>query len=49
MIRTTFVDTPIANPLGAGWIAGIEINDGVPPITLNANALCFDNPPTHIP
>jgi len=46
---TTFVDTPIDNPLGAGWIAGIEINDGVPPITLNANALCFDNPPAHIP
>jgi len=46
---TTFVDNPIDNPLGAGWIAGIEIDDAVPPITLNANALCFDNPPAHIP
>ena len=46
---TTFVDTPIDNPLGAGWIAGIEIDDAVPPITLNANALCFDNLPAHIP
>ncbi|HEX7143518.1 MAG TPA: hypothetical protein VF222_13660, partial [Nitrososphaeraceae archaeon] len=43
---STFVDQSISFPtLGEGWVAIVFVNDEASSITLNVNALCFDNPP----
>ena len=47
---STFVDQAITLPiLGEGWAAAVSVNDEASSLRLNVNALCFDNPPTHIP
>ncbi len=43
---STFIDQSISFPiLGQGWAAGVAVNDEASEITLNVNALCFENPP----
>ena len=44
---STVIDQAISNPtvVGVGWIAAVVVNEETSSITLNVNALCFDNPP----
>jgi hypothetical protein len=47
---STVFDQAISNPtVGIGWAAGVSVNEETSLIRLTVNALCFDNPPTHIP
>jgi len=47
---STLFDQAISNPtVGIGWAAGVSVNEETSLIRLTVNALCFDNPPTHIP
>jgi len=47
---STVFDQAISNPtVGVGWAAGVTGNEETSIIRLNVNALCFDNPPAHIP
>ena len=56
---TTAIDQPIVAPmfpilnenLGAGWITFVRINEdpSSSELRLNVFAICFDNPPAHIP
>jgi hypothetical protein len=43
---STVIDQAISNPtVGVGWAAAVVVNEETSSITLNVNALCFDNPP----
>jgi hypothetical protein len=43
---STVIDQAISNPtVGVGWAAAVVVNEDTSSITLNVNALCFDNPP----
>jgi hypothetical protein len=47
---STLFDQAISNPtVGVGWAAGVSINEETSLIRLTVNALCFDNPPAHVP
>jgi hypothetical protein len=47
---STIFDQAISNPtIGLGWAAGVSVNEETSLIRLTVNALCFDNPPAHIP
>jgi hypothetical protein len=47
---STIFDQAISNPtIGLGWAAGVSVNEETSLIRLTVNALCFDNPPVHIP
>jgi hypothetical protein len=35
--------------LGAGWFTFVSVNREASELRLNVFALCFDNPPAHIP
>ncbi len=47
---STVFDQAISNPtVGLGWAAGVSVHEETSIIGLTVNALCFDNPPAHIP